>query len=425
MHDIKAIREAPDAFDTAMKKRGLDPQSGHLVALDEKRRSLLTENQALQARRNEASKEIGLAMKAGDKERAETLKAEVATIKDRLSQAEGDAQALEDALTKDLSRLPNLPLDDVPVGEDEEDNILFKTVGEPTAFDFDAKEHFDLGEALGGMDFERAAKLAGSRFVVLKGAIARLSRALGQFMIDLHTSQYGYEEMNTPVLVREPAAYGTGQLPKFEEDFFKTTTDHYLISTAEVTLTNFYGGEILDSDFLPKRITALSQCFRSEAGAAGRDTRGMLRQHQFEKVELVSLVAKEDGLSELDRMLGAAEEVLKRLDLPYRVMTLCSGDLGFGARKTYDIEVWLPGQARYREISSCSYCGDFQARRMKLRHRARGEKQTEFVHTLNGSGLAVGRALIAVMENYQQEDGSIRIPEALQPYMGGLTVITA
>ena len=425
MHDMKAIREAPKAFDAALKTRGLGAQAAVLIALDEKRRALLTDNQALQARRNEASREIGAAMKAGDKDRADALKAEVAEIKQRLQDREAEAHRLDEELLDALSNIPNLPLEDVPVGENEDDNVLFRTVGDPVELGFKAKEHFELGEALGGMDFEHAAALSGSRFVVLKGHIARLSRALGQFMIDLHTSEYGYEEMNTPVLVRGEAAYNTGQLPKFEDDLFKTTTDHYLIPTAEVSLTAYHAGEILDTEDLPKRFTALSQCFRSEAGAAGRDTRGMIRQHQFEKVELVSLVTAENGLGELDRMLGAAEEVLKRLGLSYRVVTLCTGDMGFGARKTYDIEVWLPGQGRYREISSCSYCGDFQGRRMKLRHRPRGEKRTDFVHTLNGSGLAVGRTLIAVLENYQQADGSIRVPPALKPYMGGITTISA
>ena len=425
MHDIKALREAPDAFDQGLKARGLDPMAQDLIALDEKRRAKMTESEAMQARRNEASKEIGAAMREGDKDRAEALKAEVSSLKEKLAETEAAAEALDAELTDTLSRIPNLPADDAPLGENEDDNVLLRTVGEPITLNFDAKEHFELGENLGSMDFERAAKLSGSRFVVLQGQLARLSRALGQFMLDLHTAEYGYSEVIPPVLVRDDAMYGSGQLPKFAEDSFKTTTDHYLIPTSEVALCNLHAGEILPTEEMPKRFTALTQCFRSEAGAAGRDTRGMIRQHQFEKVELISLTAAEDGEKELDRMLGAAEEVLKRLGLAYRVVTLCTGDMGFSAKRTYDIEVWLPGQGRYREISSCSWCGDFQARRMKLRHRPKGEKKTEFAHTLNGSGVAVGRCLVAVMETYQQADGTIKVPEALKPYMGGIEVIGA
>lgn len=420
MHDLKFIRENPDAFDAGLARRGLDAISESILTLDEKRRALMTSGQTAQARRNAASKEIGKAMGAGDKEGAETLKAEVASLKGVLADIEAQELEIGAELDAILAGLPNIPYDDAPDGADEDDNQEMRTWGDIPKMDFTPKEHFDLGEDLAMMDFERAAKMSGARFVALRGALARLERALGQFMIDLHTSEHGYTEMLAPAMVRDAALFGTGQLPKFEEDLFKTDTGHYLIPTAEVTLTNFHAGEILDSDSLPLRYAAFSQCFRSEAGSAGRDTRGMIRQHQFEKVEMVSLTTAEQSDDELDRMTGCAEEVLKRLKLPYRVVKLCTGDMGFTTKRTYDIEVWLPGQDRYREISSCSVCGDFQARRAKIRHRPKNEKQTSFVHTLNGSGLAVGRTLVAVLENYQQADGSITVPEVLKPYMGAI-----
>ncbi|NVJ97644.1 MAG: serine--tRNA ligase [Alphaproteobacteria bacterium] len=423
MFDLKFIRENPEAFDKALARRGEEPRAEEIIALDASRRAVQTEAQAAQARRNEASKLIGKAKGQGDEEKAQALMAEVSGLKSRLAEMEDEERTLGEKLNGYLMSLPNMVYDDVPAGDSEDDNEEVRTWGKPSSFDFDPKEHFDLGEALGMMDFERAAKLSGSRFVVLKDQLARLERALGQFMLDLHTTEHGYTEMLTPAMVRDSALLGTGQLPKFGDDAFKTTTDHWLIPTSEVTLTNLHSGEILDEEDLPFRFTAHSQCFRAEAGAAGRDTRGMIRQHQFEKVELVSVTTPEQSDEELERMLGCAEEVLKRLHLPYRVVKLCTGDIGFGARRTYDIEVWLPGQDKFREISSCSVCGDFQARRMKMRCRPKGEKQTRFVHTLNGSGLAVGRTLIAVMENYQQADGSIRVPEALKPYMRGVEVI--
>jgi len=425
MFDIKMIRDNPQAFDAQMARRGLESVSTGLLDIDAKLRDTITRANDLQNRRNTASKEIGMAMRNGDAARADALKAEVSGAKEELANLEDAQRNLEAALTDALSRLPNIMFDDVPEGADEADNELIRTIGEPTEFDFEAKEHWELGEQLGEMDFERAAKLSGSRFVTLKAGLARLSRALGQFMLDLHTEEHGYEETIAPVLVRDGALFGTSQLPKFADDLFKTDTGHYLIPTSEVSLTNQRSGEILSADELPLRMTALSSCFRSEAGAAGRDTRGMIRQHQFEKVELVSVVTPEEGEAELERKTAAAEEVLKRLALPYRVMKLCSGDIGFSAHRTYDLEVWLPGQGQYREISSCSLCGDFQARRMNMRYRPAGEKKTRFPHTLNGSGLAVGRTLIAVMENYQQADGSIRVPNVLKPYMGGLDVIGA
>lgn len=423
MFDIKFIRENPDAFDAALARRGERPQSADIISLDMEHRGVATDAQAAQARRNEASKLIGRAKATGDEEQAQTLMAEVSALKEKLAQLEERERELGEKLNHVLMSLPNAIYDDVPDGDSEDDNVEVRTWGTPSTFDFTPKEHFDLGEALGGMDFERAAKLSGSRFVILKGEIARLERALGQFMLDLHTREHGYTEMLTPALVRESALLGTGQLPKFGDDAFTTNTDHWLIPTSEVTLTNIHSGEILDEAELPFRFTAHSQCFRAEAGAAGRDTRGMIRQHQFEKVEMVSVTTPEQSDDELERMTACAEEVLKRLELPYRVVKLCTGDIGFGARRTYDIEVWLPGQDKFREISSCSTCGDFQARRMKMRCRLKGEKQTRFVHTLNGSGLAVGRTLVAVLENYQEADGSIRVPNVLVPYMGGLQVI--
>jgi len=418
--DIKWIRENPEAFDAGLKKRGLSPQSADLIALDEARRAHVTKLQEAQARRNAASKEIGKAKAAKDDAKAAELMAEVAALKDQLAAGEGDERALDAKLRDALSVIPNLPLDEVPLGKDEKDNVEVRKVGTPTKFDFAPKQHFELGEALGLMDFATAAKISGARFVVLKGALARLERALGAFMLDLHTGEFGYTENIVPLLVRDDAAYGTGNLPKFAEDLFRTENGFWLIPTAEVSLTNFAREEILDEEKLPMRLTAHTPCFRSEAGAAGRDTRGMIRQHQFSKVELVSITTPEESLAEHERMTACAEEVLKRLGLPFRTILLCTGDMGFASRKTYDIEVWLPGENTYREISSCSVCGDFQARRMNARYRPKGAKDTRFVHTLNGSGLAVGRTLIAVMENYQQADGSIVIPEVLRPYMGGL-----
>ncbi len=420
MFDIRWIRENPEEFDRGMARRGLPPQSAALLELDAERRRLLAELQELQARRNAASKEIGRAMAAGERDRAEELKREVAAIKGRMQELEEAARTKEEELKMHLAALPNIPLEEVPDGEDENDNVEIRRVGEPPRFDFEPKQHFELGEALEMMDFERAARISGARFVVLRGALARLERALAQFMLDLQTERNGYEEVNPPLLVRDEALFGTGQLPKFAEDLFRTTDGRWLIPTAEVPLTNLVREEIVPQGALPMRFCALTPCFRSEAGAAGRDTRGMIRQHQFEKVELVSITTPEEGRAELDRKTACAEEVLKRLGLPYRVVVLCTGDMGFSAQMTHDIEVWLPGQDTYREISSVSLCGDFQARRMNARYRPEDEKGTRFVHTLNGSGLAVGRTLVAVMENFQQADGSIVIPEALRPYMGGM-----
>jgi seryl-tRNA synthetase len=423
MHDIKPIRDNPSAFDAALARRGLAPLSPQILALDAARRETLTRAQAIQTERNQLSKEIGQRKAKG--EDASDILAAVAKSKDAQSAAEAEAGEQQAALDRLLATIPNLPTDDVPAGKDEQDNVERRKVGEPAKLAFKAKEHGDLGVALGLMDFEKAAKISGARFVVLSGQLARLERALGQFMLDLQTGENGYREVRPPVLVRDHALFGTGQLPKFADDLFKTSADLWLIPTAEVPLTNLVRESILDEAALPMRVTALTPCFRAEAGAAGKDTTGMIRQHQFDKVELVSITTPEQSEAEHERMLGCAEEVLKRLGLPYRVITLCTGDMGFSARKTYDIEVWLPGQNRYREISSCSNCGDFQARRMDARFKAKGEKGTRFVHTLNGSGLAVGRTLIAVMENYQDADGNIRVPEALKPYMGGIDLITA
>lgn len=423
MLDIKWIRENPEALDAALQKRGASAVSSDVLALDEARRQHIAKVQEAQERRNAASKEIGKAMGEKDMATADRLKAEVAELKTFLTEAEEEERRLDKALNDVLSSLPNVPYDSVPVGKDENDNVETRRVGNIRNYGFEPKEHFELGEALGLMDFERATRMSGSRFTVLKGALARLERALGQFMLDLHTTEHGYSETMVPLMVRDDAVYGTGQLPKFSEDLFRTTDGRWLIPTAEVPLTNLVNGEIVDGAELPMRVTALTPCFRSEAGSAGRDTRGMLRQHQFWKVEMVSVTDADSSEVELERMTGCAEEVLKRLGLPFRTVTLCTGDMGFGAQKTYDIEVWLPGQNTFREISSCSVCGDFQGRRMNARYRAAGEKATRFVHTLNGSGVAVGRALIAVMENYQEEDGSITIPEALVPYMGGMTRI--
>jgi len=431
MLDIKWIRDNPKALVEALVKRSWSAGEAQstvddLVAKDEARRSHLSELQVKQERRNAASKEIGNAMRSGDAALAERLKGEVSDIKAFIQNGEARERELDKALNDALAVLPNVPLEDVPVGKDEHDNVVKRIVGEvPTRPNW-VKEHFEIGEALGMMDFERAAKLSGSRFTVLKSQLARMERALGQFMIDLHTTEHGYEEIIPPLMVRDEVLFGTNQLPKFELDLFFTPHGEGrlgLIPTAEVPLTNLVREEITAHEKLPLRYTALTPCFRSEAGSAGRDTRGMLRQHQFYKVELVSITDQESSIAEHERMTQCAEEVLKRLGLHFRTVTLCTGDMGFGARKTYDIEVWLPGQNAYREISSCSVCGDFQARRMDARYKDKDGKGNRFVHTLNGSGTAVGRALIAVIENYQNEDGSVTIPEVLRPYMGGLAKI--
>jgi len=423
MHDIRLIRENPQAFDAGLARRGLEPLSAEILAADASLRALQTDMQAALARRNEASKAIGQAMAKGDADTAETLKAEVAALKRSLPEQEAAEREQIAALQDSLAALPNLPAADVPDGADEEGNVEISRWGTPRAFDFTPQEHADFAPAL-GLDFETAAKMSGARFAFLKGPMARLERALGQFMLDKQTNEAGYSECATPLLVRDEAAFGTTQLPKFREDLFQTTDGMWLISTSEMSLTNAVREEILAEADLPIRMTALTPCFRSEAGSAGRDTRGYIRQHQFWKVELVSIVRPEDSDAELERKTCAAEAILEALDLPYRKMLLCAGDMGFAARKTYDLEVWLPGQGAYREISSCSNCGDFQARRMNTRFRREGSKGNEFVHTLNGSGLAVGRTLVAILENYQQADGSVDIPQVLLPYMGGLTRLT-
>lgn len=417
MLDIRWIRENPEEFDAALKMRGMAAMAAGLIDLDARRRAAQTELQEAQTRRNEASKQIGTAKASGGD--ADGLIAEVASLKERMQTLEEDEGRVSAELDDSLAAIPNIPAAGVPAGESEDDNVEVRTVGEPPGFDFEAQDHVAIGEKLGGMSFEKGAKLAGARFVVLSGPLARLDRALSAFMLDLHTREFGYTEVSPPVLVKDEALFGTGQLPKFAEDLYRTEDDFWLIPTAEVPLTNLVADEIIDEETLPLRFTALTPCFRSEAGAAGRDTRGMLRQHQFNKVELVSIVHPDQSEDEHERMTGAAEEVLKRLGLAYRVMVLSTGDMGFSARKTYDLEVWLPGQDTYREISSCSNCGDFQARRMRARYRPSASKGTQFVHTLNGSGLAVGRTLIAVLENYQQADGSVIVPEALRPYMDG------
>ncbi|HEY5080858.1 MAG TPA: serine--tRNA ligase [Bauldia sp.] len=473
MLDIKWIRENPEALDAALANRRAEPQSARLIGLDEARRAAIVKLEEAQARRNAASKEIGKAKAAKDEATASKLMAEVATLKETMGEFEAQSKAAEKALEGALAIIPNVPLPDVPVGHDEHTNVEYRRFGAPPNI-ANPKEHYELGEALGGMDFEAAAKLSGSRFVVLKKGIARLERALGQFMLDLHTEEHGYTEVQPPLLVRDEAPFGTAQLPKSAEDMFSTSrrlsdvrksimaavqasdlADQrdfpnreqrmgwlsavleevklsipdserlWLIPTAEVPLTNLVRESILSEEELPLRFTALTPCFRSEAGAAGKDTRGMLRQHQFDKVELVSITTPEQSHDEHERMLSCAEEVLKRLDLRYRVMTLSTGDMGFAAQKTYDIEVWLPGQGTFREISSCSVCGDFQARRMQARYRPKEGKGNRLVHTLNGSGVAVGRALIAVMENYQNPDGSITVPDVLRRYMGGVEKIGA
>ncbi|HEV2565473.1 MAG TPA: serine--tRNA ligase [Microvirga sp.] len=449
MHDIRSIRENPAAFDQGLRNRGMDPLSAQLIALDDRRKSAISALQAATERRNAMSKEIGQAKAKKDEVRAQELMAEVARIKETMPELEEAERAAEKALFDALAAIPNIPKEEVPVGADEHGNVERHRFGTPPTLN-SAKQHFEIGEALGLMDFETAAKLSGSRFVVLKGSLARLERALGQFMIDLHTTEHGYTEVNPPLLVRDDAMFGTAQLPKFEDDQFWAfpgnaleqvvqaalagqpgdaigklikDTRYGMIPTAEVTLTNLVREQILSEEELPLRFTALTPSFRAEAGSAGRDTRGMIRQHQFVKCELVSITTPETSADEHERMLTSAENVLKKLELPFRTMTLCTGDMGFSSTKTYDIEVWLPGQGTYREISSCSVCSDFQARRMNARYRAAGEKQPRFVHTLNGSGLAVGRTLVAVLENYQNEDGSVTVPSVLQPYMGGMARI--
>lgn len=460
MFDIRFIRDNPDAFDAGLARRGLNPRAGEILALDRDARKYTETLNELQKRRNAASKEIGAAKAKGDEAEFNRLREEVDSIKKQMPVAEREQKKRLDAIEKILSELPNIPAKDVPQGEDESANVEIRKWGEPKRLN-DAKEHFDIGEALGEMDFEAATKMSGSRFVLLTGRLARLERALANFMLDLHTGEFGYSECQPPLLVRDEAVFGTGQLPKFSEDLFATHeasggalkmlvdelcnhkgadaahlamdigqrmrsgafSGRWLIPTAEVSLTNIVREQILDEDALPLRFTAWTPCFRSEAGAAGKDTRGMIRLHQFSKVELVSITTPDASDAEHERMTQCAEEVLKRLELPYRTVVLSTGDMGFAARKTYDIEVWLPGQGRYREISSCSNCGDFQARRMNARYRPKNEKQTRFVHTLNGSGLAVGRTLVAVLENYQQPDGSVAMPDVLRPYMGGIEVI--
>jgi seryl-tRNA synthetase len=422
MHDIKSIRDNPEAFDKGLTRRGLAPESGKLLALDEERRAAITAFEQAQAARNAASKEIGEAKKSKDEARASDLMAMVAELKTTLPELEKAAAETEKKLNDILAAIPNIPLDEVPDGADEKGNVEHHKFGAKPDLKFAPKQHFDLGEALGQMDFETAAKLSGARFVVLKNGLARMERALGQFMLDVHTTEHGYTEVNPPILVRDATMFGTAQLPKFAEDQFRAGEDFWLIPTAEVPLTNLVREAITDEAELPMRLAACTPCFRAEAGAAGKDTRGMIRQHQFTKVELVSITTPEQSMDEHERMLACAEEVLRRLGLHYRVVTLCTGDMGFASQKTYDIEVWLPGQNMFREISSCSVCGDFQARRMNARYRPKGGN-ARFVHTLNGSGVAVGRALIAIMENYQNEDGSIAVPDKLQPYMGGMKKI--
>ncbi|MEY4271062.1 MAG: serine--tRNA ligase [Pseudomonadota bacterium] len=422
MHDIRLIRDNPAAFDAALARRGVEPVAADIVARDGRRRELLTTMQASQARRNDAAKAIGAAMGKGDSAAADALKAEVAALKDAAAAMEAEERDVGAALDALLAALPNLPADDVPPGIDENANVERARWGTPRTFDFAPRDHADIGPPL-GIDFETGVAISGARFAFLRDGAARLNRALGQFMLDHQTGANGYSECAPPLLVRDEAVFGTGQLPKFAEDLFQTTDGRWLIPTAEVSLTNSVREQILAAAALPIRLTALTPCFRSEAGAAGKDTRGLIRQHQFEKVELVSITAPEDSEAEHERMVAAAESVLQALNLPYRKMLLCAGDMGATARKTYDLEVWLPGQGTYREISSCSNCGDYQARRMDTRYRPDGEKGTRFVHTLNGSGLAVGRTLVAVIENYQNDDGSVTVPDVLRPYMGGVEML--
>lgn len=426
MHDIRFIRGDATAFDQALARRNLEPQSSAILKIDEERRNIITALQDLQQKRNETSRQIGVIKKEGGD--AEAIMAEVAAIKTQMAEMEEQEKTLGEQLDEYLLGLPNILDEAVPQGDDEDDNVLVRTHGDASLPSFTALDHVELGENLGMMDFAAGVKLSGARFVVLKSGLARLERALAAFMLDTHTEEFGYQEVLPPALVKSETMQGTGQLPKFADDLFHTDDDRWLIPTAEVPLTNLVAGEILNAEDLPLRMTAYTPCFRAEAGSAGRDTRGMIRQHQFSKVELVSIVDPETSADELERMLSCAEEILKRLGLSYRVMMLSTGDTGFSAQRTYDIEVWLPGQndgkGMYREISSCSNCGPFQARRMKARFRQKSEKETQFVHTLNGSGLAIGRTMIAILENYQQEDGSIRVPDALLPYMGGMTTIT-
>lgn len=421
MHDIKLIRENPEVFDAGMKSRSLDVTSQQVLDLDESVRKLKDELQTLQTKRNEVAKQIpALKSQGGD---ISHLLAQGDLIKKQIPELESKLGEVSKQLDSILESYPNIPEEVVPFGVDETGNKEIKRHLEPKTFSFKPKEHFELGEALGLMDFDQTSKISGSRFVTLKGGLARMERALASFMLDIHTNKFGYTEVCPPALVKAPAVYGVGQLPKFEEDLFKTTNDYYLISTSEVSLTNLVADKILTEEELPLRFTAYTNCFRSEAGSAGRDTRGMIRQHQFSKVEMVSITSESDSKDEHERMLSAAEEVLKQLELPYRVMMLCSGDMGFCSQKTYDIEVWLPGQNKYREISSCSNCGSFQARRMKARYKEHNGSKNILVHTLNGSGLAIGRTIVAILENYQNEDGSITVPKNLVPYMGGITKI--
>jgi len=422
MFDLKEIRNAPDLFDAGLARRGLQPRAGEILVLDEEARKYTLALNELQSKRNAASKQIGAAKGKGDEGEAKRLMEEVETIKAQMPTAEAEQKKYTDQINEILAGVPNLPAEDAPDGASEDDNVEIRQWGEAKTPNI-VREHFDIGEALGLMDFETAAKMSGARFVLLKGQLARLERAIASFMLDLHTSEFGYTEMSPPLLVRDEALFGTGQLPKFAEDQFKTTGDHWLIPTAEVPLTNIVREQILTEEELPLRFTAYTPCFRSEAGSAGKDTRGMIRLHQFSKVELVSITTPEQSKDEHERMTGAAETVLQRLEIPYRTIILCTGDMGFAAKKTYDIEAWLPGQGRYREISSCSNCGDFQARRMNTRCRPKGEKQTRFAHTLNGSGLAVGRTMVAILENYVEADGSVAVPDALKAYMGGVEKI--
>lgn len=423
MHDPKIIRDDPAAFDAALARRGVEPKAAAIMEMDDQRRKILTETQEAQTKRNEASKEIGKAKASGDEDYANRVIAEVAALKEQVQKGEEETRIIDAKLHEFMSWIPNLPLDDVPDGADEKDNVEIRQHGEKRSLNFEANEHFDVGEGLGLLDFEAATRMSGSRFVVLRGELARLERALASYMIDSHTMNFGYTEISPPLLVRDEAMFGTGQLPKFRDDQFNAGPDHWLVPTAEVPLTNLAREVIWPEEELPMRFTAFTPCFRLEAGAAGRDTRGMIRMHQFPKVELVSITTPETSGEEHERMTEAAEAILKGLGLHYRVLTLCTGDMGFSARKTYDLEVWLPGQNAYREISSCSVCGDFQARRMNARYRPAGAKKPEFVHTLNGSGLAVGRTMVAILETYQQADGSVEVPEALRPYMGGQDVI--
>lgn len=423
MHDIRLIRDDPAAFDAAMALRGLEPQADRLIELDAARRTSTGRLQELETQRNARSKEIGKAKASGDEARFNELRAEVDQLKTAMEEAAEAARTAEEVLNQHLAALPNRPAGDVPSGKDETENEEVRRWGEPRAYDFKVQDHVSIGERL-GLDFERAAAMSGARFAVLHGPLARLERALSAFMLDLHTTEHGYRETSVPYMVRDEALFGTGQLPKFAEDQFRTTDDHWLIPTAEVPLTNLMAGAIHAEGDFPIRMTAHTPCFRSEAGSGGRDTRGLIRMHQFHKVELVSVTTPENSDVELERMTGCAEEVLRRLELPYRVMKLCTGDMGFAAQRTFDLEVWMPSQDCYREISSCSTCGDFQARRMNARFRREGEKKPDYLHTLNGSGVAVGRALVGILENHQNEDGSVTIPKALRGYMGGLERLT-